>query len=522
MMKRYLPLIAALILSPAPFIVPTVASETELIASEIAPELKEYARSISVKIDSNNNGGSGVIIAKQDNKYLVITNNHVVRGGDNFTIQTADGITHQAEIVSNPITSDDDIALLTFSSNNSYQVAKLNSAATGKEEQDILAVGYSAETGELVIKEGTINHIPNQPLKEGYQIGYTSDIVSGMSGGAILNIFGDLIGINGISAFPILNTAYQYQDDTTPTAEEIESYRQLSWGLSLNHLLTQLNPEIITAYNLPQPETEYIPDTDRVLPGWLAELETEAKQITVRIDSSSGANGSGIIVAQEGNTYAVLTADHVICEKDDETRECIGYTYEIVAPDGKKYPLDSSTFKRQEGVDLAVVKFNSNENYQVAQLANYPVTTGDAVFVAGYPRLSKNTPAQWRFSLGLGLDREQGLLSVTDNSLTIDSSSLINSQGSLSGGYEMIYTSITHGGMSGGAVLDKEGRVIGIHGLAEGETAFDNQSGSATQVQLGYSLGIPINTFIGLVDRFKIASPLSIGCGSFEVKKSNG
>ncbi|MDJ0577406.1 MAG: hypothetical protein QNJ65_19875 [Xenococcaceae cyanobacterium MO_234.B1] len=43
MMKRYLPLIAALILSPAPFIVPAVASETKLIASEIAPELKAYA-----------------------------------------------------------------------------------------------------------------------------------------------------------------------------------------------------------------------------------------------------------------------------------------------------------------------------------------------------------------------------------------------------------------------------------------------------------------------------------------------
>ena len=186
MMKFYLPLIAALILSPAPFIVPAVASETELIASEIAPELTEYAKGISVKIDSNNIGGSGVIIGKQDDRYLVITNNHVIRGGDSLTIQTADGITHQAEIVSNSITSDDDIALLTFNSNDSYQVAKLNSAARGKEEQAILAVGYSAETGELAIKEGKIDRIPNQPLQEGYQIGYTTDIVSGMSGGAIL------------------------------------------------------------------------------------------------------------------------------------------------------------------------------------------------------------------------------------------------------------------------------------------------------------------------------------------------
>ncbi len=370
-------------------------------------------------------------------------------------------------------------------------------------------MGYSAETGELAIKEGTIDRIPNQPLKEGYQIGYTSDIVAGMSGGAILNIFGDLIGINGKSAFPILNTGYVYQDGTTITAEEIEQLRQLSWGLSLNRLLTQLNPEIITAYNLPLPGG-IITQPPKPPEGWLGELEAKAKQITVRIDSSSTANGSGIIVAKEGNTYAVLTADHVICEKDDETRECIGYTYEILAPDGKKYPLDSSTFKRQEGVDLAVVRFNSTENYQVAELANYPVIKNDAVFVAGYPKLSNNTPAKWGFSLGSAFEREQGLLTVTDNSLSTDSSGITSSQGSLSGGYEMVYTSITYGGMSGGAVLDRDGRVIGIHGLAEGETALDSQSGSVTQVQLGYSLGIPVNTFIGLADRFEINAALPI------------
>ena len=68
----------------------------------------------------------------------------------------------------------------------------------------------------------------------------------------------------------------------------------------------------------------------------------------------------------------------------------------------------------------------------------------------------------------------------------------------------MVYTSITYGGMSGGAVLDRDGRVIGIHGLAEGETALDSQGSSEKQIQLGFSLGIPVNTFIGLADRLKI------------------
>ena len=72
------------------------------------------------------------------------------------------------------------------------------------------------------------------------------------------------------------------------------------------------------------------------------------------------------------------------------------------------------------------------------------------------------------------------------------------------------YTSITYGGMSGGAVLDKEGRVIGIHGLAEVQTTIDSQGSTGKEIQLGYSLGIPVTTFIGFADRFEIESSLPI------------
>ena len=520
-MKSYLPhlvIITSLCLGSISCNSPVTETEAkhqeviENITQDINPHIKnKIAPEITVRITGAENNGSGVIIGKQDNDktYLILTNNHVIRGGETFTIHTHDGKTHQANLIENNIETNDDLALLEFNSENSYKIASLNSAAIPRVEQTILAIGYAAETGELVTQAGIIERVPSKSFKEGYQIGYTSKILQGMSGGAIINTNGEVIGINGKTAFPIVNTVYDYQDGTKPTPEKIEQLRQLSWGIALNRLLSQANPKIITAYNLPLPST-VATISNPELTGWLAELEDKAKQITVRIDSSSGANGSGIIVAKEGKTYAVLTADHVICEKDKETRDCIDYTYEIVTPDGKKYPLDSSSFKRQEGVDLAVVRFTSKKKYQVAQLANYPITRYDAVFVAGYPQSRNNSTAQWLFSLGFGLDREQGLLQVTDNSLSIDTSGSISSQGSLAGGYEMVYTSITYGGMSGGAVLDRDGRVIGIHGLAEGEAALDSQSGSVTKVQLGYSLGIPINTFIGLADRFEITATLPI------------
>jgi tetratricopeptide (TPR) repeat protein len=59
--------------------------------------------------------------------------------------------------------------------------------------------------------------------------------------------------------------------------------------------------------------------------------------------------------------------------------------------------------------------------------------------------------------------------------------------------------------MSGGAVLDSQGRVIGIHGSSE--TAGLEKIG-VEKIQLGFSLGIPISTFIGLQERFKVKPQL--------------
>ena len=114
--------------------------------------------------------------------------------------------------------------------------------------------------------------------------------------------------------------------------------------------------------------------------------------------------------------------------------------------------------------------------------------------MAGYPKIGDLRP-EWRFNGGLAEDNEGGLLRVRQSDLQSQGSTGLEGEFSLTGGYELVYTCITYGGMSGGAVLDSSGRVIGIHGRAEG--------GEAGKIQLGYSLGIPIGTFIDLKDRFK-------------------
>jgi serine protease Do len=72
-----------------------------------------------------------------------------------------------------------------------------------------------------------------------------------------------------------------------------------------------------------------------VIAGPNAQVETLARQVTVQIQGQ--APGSGVIVARQGQTYFVLTAAHVVPSPDE---------YEIVTPDGKKYPLDYKLVKK--------------------------------------------------------------------------------------------------------------------------------------------------------------------------------
>ncbi|MFM8924622.1 MAG: tetratricopeptide repeat protein, partial [Microcystis panniformis] len=93
-----------------------------------------------------------------------------------------------------------------------------------------------------------------------------------------------------------------------------------------------------------------------------------------------------------------------------------------------------------------------------------------------------------------------GLIQTRQSPLSTQQGGTLQSVASLTEGYELVYTSITFGGMSGGAVLDSQGRVIGIHGSSE--------TAVVTEIQLGFSLGIPISTFIGLQERLKVKPQL--------------
>jgi tetratricopeptide (TPR) repeat protein len=438
-------------------------------------EVRQTAQKITVRITANNSGGSGVLIAKKGNAYLILTNAHVTRRGSKFEIQTPDGQKHTAKPIDGGFDAKYDLALLQFTSKRKYTLADLSDVGSPlAPERTIYSAGFPFNAKEIGITSGQVSQLSDIPFDNGTQIGYTvtkgKGIRQGMSGGAIIDGRGRFLGINTIGAAPILPN-YTYNDGSKPLAKLAAKYRTANWGIPVYNFLVQVKPDILYGYQFSGLTGEIQHQVNPT--GYMAKLNDKARQMTVRIEAG-GQNGSGVIIAKEGNSYYVLTAKHVVQKLETNQRlsdpQVITYEQDIHNP--------TSTVVA-EGVDLAVVKFTSNNNYPLAQIGTSGSNNDGLVFVGGFPgRSNINSPLwQWQLNPGFTTKAETSKIATQNDE-------------SFSNGYDSIYTSISYGGMSGGPVIDPEGRVIGIHG--RGESTNKN------------SLGISIQTFIGLAAKLQV------------------
>ncbi|MEC4985124.1 MAG: serine protease [Oscillatoria sp. PMC 1068.18] len=224
-------------------------------------KLIEIAQNITVKILSGRSWGSGILIQRQGQVYTIVTNRHVLTPADSYSLQTPDGQIYSAVVADNRRFAGYDLALLQFRSNANYPVAVLGNVASLAVGDEVLATGFPIE-GDLpsrtpffvgnkgfMVMKGEVFLLLEQALKEGYQIGYTNDIRKGMSGGALLNIRGEVIGINGMHAYPLWGDPYVYFDGSQPSSQLREQMIPLSWGIPVERVTQRLGQSILQQPN---------------------------------------------------------------------------------------------------------------------------------------------------------------------------------------------------------------------------------------------------------------------------------
>ncbi len=447
-------------------------------------QLQKLAQSITISIVSGERGGSGILIHKEGDLYTVLTSQHVVDVGKAHLIYTPDGQSYPAELVKGVDYNHLDLILLRFRSAKHYITAPIGNSLTLKEGDEVFSAGFpveghSSQVKRLVFRTGRVSLLLRRPLKGGYRVGYTNEVDKGMSGGPMLNSAGRVVGINGIHAQPLWGDPYVYEDGSQPNDALRARMRRSSWGVPIE-TLARLEPPVMTPKRL-QNQPRGTRATTKPIPPTTSLVDNIAKEITVQI-AWQNSHGSGVIAAKEGNRYYVLTAGHVIRGKNE---------LKVVTHDQKQYSVDMNAVKTWEGTDLALLQFISNNTYQVGVLADYDLGNEDrVVFVSGTP-VSKKTVEQSNRQFSVGLLYGGGIERAKDAR-------------SFAFGYDLVYTNSTSKGMSGSPVLDSLGRVIGIHTAAEGDpTLIKQKTGEEREIQLGYSLGVPIRTFLALMQQDK-------------------
>ncbi|MFM8284326.1 MAG: Do family serine endopeptidase [Planctomycetaceae bacterium] len=147
--------------------------------------------------------GSGVII---DSSGIVLTNNHVVEGADSVTVELSDGREFKAvEIKTDP---ESDLAVVKLADANGLPVARLGDSDKLDTGDWVIAIGNPFEL-ETTVSAGIISGKGREldNIRRAKFLQTDAAINPGNSGGPLVNLAGEVIGIN--TAIASNNGGYQ-------------------------------------------------------------------------------------------------------------------------------------------------------------------------------------------------------------------------------------------------------------------------------------------------------------------------
>lgn len=166
-----------------------------------------YDAVVLVETYSNNSqisSGTGFVYKKDEEKGYIITNQHVVDSGNKFIITLTNGEEAEATLLGSDVYSD--IAVLSINQTAVIQVAKLGESANSEIGDTVFAVGSplgkeymgTVTKGILSGKDRTVTVTSNNNSMMLEVLQTDAAINPGNSGGPLVNINGEVIGVNSM------------------------------------------------------------------------------------------------------------------------------------------------------------------------------------------------------------------------------------------------------------------------------------------------------------------------------------
>lgn len=338
--------------------------------------------------------GSGVIISPDG---YIVTNNHVITGASSVQVTLNDNKTYKAEIIGTDSSSD--IALLKIKTDEKLPFLTFADSDNTQIGEWVLAVGNpfnltsTVTAGIISAKARNLGNIQNGKVESYIQT--DAAVNSGNSGGALVNLNGDLIGINTAIASSNSGTFMGYSfavpsNIAKKVVEDLIEYGNVQKGV-LGVSGMELNSETADKLKVKETEGFYVSDVEsasgadkagikkgdiikeidnlkiRTFSDLIGHINTKRPNDKVEVLLIRDSNSKKVMVTLQKNTSLVLNNIGMIVKDLTEEDKRV-----FKVQKGVKITNISDIYK-QNGIDLegkVLISINNKEIVDTNQLKN--------------------------------------------------------------------------------------------------------------------------------------------------------
>ncbi len=205
-------------------------------------------------------GGSGIIIEKDGH---IVTNYHVVEGASQITVKLNTGSEYAAKVIGGDKKTD--IAVIKIDASEELNVAVIGDSDKIEVGELAVAIGNPLAS-ELfgTVTAGVISGVNRSMVIEGRDMSLIQTdaaISPGNSGGALINKYGEVIGINSVKLVDEAAEGLGFaipMNEAVPIVKDLKTHGYVRGRPSIGVSVRELNKELAYYNNLPVSQGLYI------------------------------------------------------------------------------------------------------------------------------------------------------------------------------------------------------------------------------------------------------------------------